>query len=154
MEILTEMEIENAELRGRVMERGMFMKEIRNVVVERGGEGPGTGAAVTFAEAAKGVRREGKLEVVVSREGKDSEDIRKDILGMDPKAIDVRVESMVKTRKGLVVAVRGKKDVAKLKASAALTGREYKVVENERKRPMVLLYDVGSLRLRCWRIYM
>lgn len=74
------------------MERGMIMKALRSVVVERGGEGPGTGAAVTFAEAAKGVRGEGKLEVVISREGKDSEDIRKDVLGMDPRAVDVSGE--------------------------------------------------------------
>lgn len=48
---------------------------------------------------------------------------------------------MVKTRKGLVVAVRAKEDVAKLKASAALTGRGYKVMENERRD---LLYDLDK----------
>lgn len=143
MDILTEMEIENAELRGRVMERGMIMKEVLSVVVERSVEGQGTDEVVTFAEVAKGVKKgSGKLEVVISHEEKDSEDIRKDILEMDPKAMNVRVERMMKTRKGLVVAVREKEYFAKLKASEAFKGRGYKVVEKERKRPMVLLYDV------------
>lgn len=143
MDIITEMEIENAELRGRVMERELIRKEFRSVVEDRNMDRIGANEVVTFAEVAKGVKTgRGKLEVVISHEDKDSEDIRKDILDMDPQAMNVSVERMMKTRKGLVVAVREKDDLDKLKASEAFKGRGYKVVEKERKRPMVLLYDV------------
>lgn len=60
----------------------------------------------------------------------------------DPKKLGVNVERMIKTRRGLVVAVSSKNEVEKMMNSADLRKKGYVVTERVKKRPMIMIYDV------------
>lgn len=71
----------------------------------------------------------------MTMEGKDSEDVRREMLKEDPKKLGVRVERMIKTRKGLVVAVSNRMEKDKLLQSETLKEKGYVVREGEKRYP-------------------
>lgn len=140
-------------MKGRLKERGVIMEEIRRVRREcpqedRNEEGETYAGAVRreghTGRKASVERRKGKAEVLVTMEGKDSEEVRKEIMKEDPRQLGVKVERLIKTRKGLVVAVGNKEDAVRMVDSERLRGKGYVVKESVAKRPMLMVYDVGG----------
>lgn len=153
--VVVDMEIEAAMNRGRLAERGELMRELRKVGHYGGGDGQRAGA-ITYAIAAGAGRaleggsrenRERSMEVVITGEGKDPEDIRRDLVRGNPEGLGVRVERMIKTRKGLVVAVSGKEDAERLKTNEELKRKGYVVKDGLRKNPMIMVYDLEKGRV-------
>lgn len=65
----------------------------------------------------------------------------------NPEGLGVRVERMIKTRKGLVVAVSGKEDAERLKTNEELKRKGYVVKDGLRKNPMIMVYDLEKGRV-------
>lgn len=84
----------------------------------------------------------GRSEVIVTMEGKDSKDVRREMMKEDPKILGVRVERMIKTRRGLVVALSNRVEKEKLLKSETLKGKGYVVREGAKKLPMFMIYDI------------
>lgn len=149
-DVFVEIELESAEMRGRLRERGVIVDEIRKMRREEkdGNEGEvGSYAGAVKRDGGRscgaGVERgRGKLEVVVTMEGKDSEEVRREIMKENPKELGVNVERLIKTRKGLVVEMTTKNEVERMMNSESLRRKGYVVREGVKKRPTVMIYDL------------
>lgn len=86
--------------------------------------------------------RTGKAEVVITMEGKDAEEIRRRIIKENPKDLGVRVNKLIKTRRGLVVSMNNKGDVERMMTNGRLKEKGYIIAEGVRKRPMMMVYDI------------
>lgn len=85
--------------------------------------------------------RTGKAEVVITMEGKDAEETRC-IIEENSKDLGVRVNKLIKTRRGLVVSMNNKGEVERMMTNGRLKEKGYIIEEGVRKRPTIMVYDI------------
>lgn len=65
--------------------------------------------------------------MIVTMDGKDAEDVRREMMKEDQKKLGVRVERIIKTRKGLVVSLSNRVEKEKMMNSETLKEKGYVV---------------------------
>lgn len=84
-------------------------------------------------------------EVIVSLNGKDVEEIKKEIKNaMNPREMGIHVKQVLKVKRGVVIEVRDKEEVLKIKNSQSMKDKGFKVEVGKKKNPIVMIYGYDS----------
>ncbi|XP_054259799.1 DNA ligase 1-like [Macrosteles quadrilineatus] len=154
---LRNIEIEQAEMRGRLKERKKVVEEVvrvvgmRDKVVKEGGDGVQSYAEAASGKGEKEQRADGTIpkgkvrtEIILTMEGCDPEEVKARFMRNKPKDIGVNIDKIIKTRRGVILEVNSREEAEKLKGNQKLIEEGYEMKEGTKKNPMVLIYDVDA----------